>query len=251
MIYKTGLILPNPAHPRLRLSHLANKDFTALQTMPTPPATLDCGRFVRDWVLGGNDRFGSCAPTAYVNADTAWHSELADAPKASELDPLDLYARCTGFDPAQTDTNGFNPTDQGTDPFAMSDWLVKQGYAAAWAEVDHAELVRPAMNCFGGMLLCCALPDNAFSQFDAGCWDYVPGHEPDDNEGHAVYQPAYNPGKVVTWQKVIAMTAAWEARCVRHRIVYFSDDQMTPGGLSEVGLDAAAMARAIAGLRAA
>ena len=186
--------------------------------------------------MDGNDRAGDCAEAAFVHADMAWRKDLNATP--CTLDAVHLYSAITGYDPSQTDSNDNNPTDQGTDPAQLLDWLVQNGYVAAWAEVDDPSLVIPALYSFDGLLAAAALPDSADDQFTAGGpWDVPPGYSGPVNADHMIYVPGYNPWQVVTWGREINMTPAWASGCIRQWFALFSQDQLTPAGLDEIGLD--------------
>jgi hypothetical protein len=166
-------------------------------------------------------------------------------PGDEPLDALELYAGCTGYDPARPDT------DQGTDPIEGFSWLVKQGVILAWAEIDQPALILPAMWAFGGLILGCAMPDDSDDQFEAGGpFAVTPTTRFPAYVDHATYQRAK--GRITTWGGDVGMTPEWEAQGVRNRFVMVLPDLAGSNGLTECGLaldalvtDCAALARMV------
>jgi hypothetical protein len=239
-LFKRGLKPHSIWHRRLFMSRYMDVR-TALNTLPVAPPSLDLGKGV-EYDMQDNDVVGDCGPAAYVHASQTWKARNGNMTLPELDEALHLYMLSTGYDPTQIDAHGNNPTDQGVDPFTFCDWLKTHGYIAAWAEVDHSQLVPQCINTFGGLLTAVHLPDNADQQFtEIHAWQYV-GMHPDPNDGHFIYEAGYDAngdGHVVTWGAEIPADAAWLKHCVILRIAVFSDDQLNEEGLNVLGLNGA------------
>jgi hypothetical protein len=245
--YCRGLRPYNPHHPRLFLSRLL-LDTTVLSTLPPAPETVLIGANIPDqaWGMQANDVEGDCGPAAFVHQDMAALSDMEEPGSLMSADTL--YRACSGY-------NGTPETDTGVDPFQFADWLVANGYAEAWAEVDHPALVKAAANCFGGLLTAVACPDNMDDQFEAGNGFFMDPRFPAPAQAdHFVFERGFNPdgsGKIVTWGGSVLTAADWLAACVHLRLAFFTKDMMSPTGLSRLGINHDKMIRDVAIITAA
>jgi hypothetical protein len=208
--------------PVLRLgAHLTASAFQA-------PSQIDYASLVDQWVLGGNDRFGTCGPTSVANFALLVSSALADAPvRFTDEEVFDLYRRSgnPNFDPAT------GADDNGVDMTVMLAALVKGGIgfgdrnvkALAFGTLNAYDPTETwaAGALFGGVLWGADLDVSQSRQFDAGQpWDYAPtsawgghailaAHRYSDVEGTLADRTA-----LVTWAELIDATDTFIAQQV-------------------------------------
>jgi len=141
--------------------------------------------------VGNNIKVGTCAIVAAINRVLEEHwrktGEILVVPE--DLD-LVIYAAVTGYDASQTDANGYNPTDQGTDPEALFAWWEQNailGYKLKSATAINPANINGLKNAVvgGGAYICFWLADN---QIGAAEWH---PETPNKANGHAVFFPGY------------------------------------------------------------
>lgn len=227
-------------HPTRRLGwkpRAANRQVLKLADFltgvtPSHPGSVDYFQKITTtggWLLGSNDKYGTCGPTSLSNLLLLVSSWLADSPiRVTDNDILDLYKRSGNPD--------FNPTtgegDNGVDMTVMLSAALKGGigghYPLAFASVDSTDptQVWAAGALFGGVLWGADLDVAQQHQTDVGMWDYVPGSG--QWGGHAImaagrYTDA--PGTttdrtgLVTWQTPINATDTFITKQVQERYV--------------------------------
>jgi hypothetical protein len=152
-----------------------------------PPAIDYFARINNSWLLGRNDDFGTCGPTALANYKLLVSTWLGDAPFAASDDQIfDLYRRSGNptFDPATGEG------DNGVEMTVMLSAAVNGGLGGqrplAFAEVSTAdqEEVFAAGAIFGGMLWGADLATAQQTQTTNRLWDFSP-HSPEWG-GHAI-----------------------------------------------------------------
>ncbi len=204
---KLGKRPPTPERKRLRF-----KDYFTGVVPAAPPAT-DYFNRVPTWILGANDRFGTCGPTSVANDRLQVTTYLTGTPQVgTDDDVFDLYRRSgnPNFDPATgADDNGVNMQ-------TMLEAVVSGGFAGTkalgFAQVDHTNLeeMRAAIAIFGSLLLGVVLEVPQQSQTGQRLWDYVPGAV---WGGHAIMNGRYSTpdGRtgVISWQLVVDATDAF------------------------------------------
>lgn len=183
---KTGCII----RPEVRAYHASLAD-TAILQQPAYSRGVGVTRYG-----GNNDKFGTCAiVTAIMAAVTkTWRDSGSLIVPDHDLD-LQIYEPVTGFDPAQTDANGNNPTDKGTDPEGqLFPWWRENailGYKlGSFISINpkNVNAIKNSINALG-VFLC---SDLANSQIGAKDWHSAP---PDD-EGHATWMDGYIANRV-------------------------------------------------------
>jgi hypothetical protein len=209
----------NPADPA-RLARTVKLRFTG--TLPPHPISADHLTSVPRWMLGGNDRFGTCGPTYVANsAVLTWHWLKGEEITVPDDAIWDLYRRSgnPNFNP-QTDAD-----DNGVDMTVMLSALVKGGITITHANgttetikplafAQHAtdiDTVRAVTSIFGHDGFGLDLDQAQQAQTDRGLWDYAPSGP---WGGHAVlggsYTSAAGAGQrdesVVTWAEVCGTT---------------------------------------------
>jgi hypothetical protein len=203
--------------------------------MPLYPATADHMALIARWMLGSNDRFGTCGPTAVANfVVMVWKYCLGLDVTVSDAAVFDLYKRSGNpdFDPtAEPDADGNVPGDGGVDMTVMFDALLKGGIDITHADgtvenvkplcyarvsVD-APTQRAVTSILGGVLWGA---DMQVAQQTQEVWDYVPGSP--DWGGHAILGAKYTSDaakghvdeSIASWAEVFGTTVSWETNRV-------------------------------------
>jgi hypothetical protein len=214
-------------HPTRRLGwkpKAANRDVLKLGdyltgVTPSHPGSVDFFQKITNsggWLLGENDRFGTCGPTSLGNLILLISSWLTNAPmKVTDDDIISLYKRSGNpeFDPST------GAGDNGVDMTVMLSAAIKGGiggnYPLAFASINVSDPteVWAAGALFGGVLWGADLDVAQQHQTDTGMWDYVPGSG--QWGGHAIMAagrytdaPGTNTDRtgLVTWQMPIDST---------------------------------------------
>jgi hypothetical protein len=142
-------------------------------------------------VLGHNDQFGTCAIVAAVMAALTWWARRGKI-ITDNLDALvlEIYSAVTGFDPSKTDANGYNPTDNGTDPEKLFAWWQENPILGlklkSFTRINPANInaLKNAISSTGGVYLCVELTPAQVA--------LAPWHPEDGGtEGHAIYGDQY------------------------------------------------------------
>jgi hypothetical protein len=177
---------------RRLLSTIAISDFTAA-SWPTvkaqgweyapAPVTLD---------MLGNDTTGDCVIAAAMHYAQVETANTGNPLTASAALAIQTYSAITGYDPTQTDANGNNPTDQGTDfqsqlfPYWKATGIPMLDKTGAqvmhkilgFASLDLSSVAqqRYASFTFGGVLMGINCPQSALDAVNNGTnnWLYDP-----------------------------------------------------------------------------
>jgi hypothetical protein len=152
----------------------------------------------RNWAASmlGNDTVGDCVIAAMLHYIMAARANIGKPVIFTTDQALKLYSAITGYDPAQTDANGNNPTDNGT---AWTDALAywqKIGVTLpdgsidkilGWAALDPTSLpqVRQGISIFGGVLIGTNVTSSMMNQFNAG-QPWNPPFSNDSEGGHGI-----------------------------------------------------------------
>lgn len=215
-----GKLGRKPSDP-VRLRRMIRLRLTGV--LPTYPITADHLSAVARWMLGGNNTFGTCGPTAIANFLVLTYKALAHEDiTVTDDDVFDLYRRSGNprFDP----TTGAD--DNGVDMTVMLDALLKGGIWITHAD-GRRELVKPicyaavdtdpetqrAVTSFAGATLWGA--DMQIAQQSGQTWDYRAGSGAWG--GHAIpggrYTSRASAGQVdesvVSWKEIFGTTVAW------------------------------------------
>ena len=181
--------------------------------VPATPEQADHFEDVNGWILGSNDRFGTCGPTSVANHLRLTVTNLTGTPTwVSDDDIFDLYRRSgnPGFDPSLPDGG----EDNGVIMQKMLGALLSGGIGGhkplAYARIAPGDMdtLDKAIAIFGGILLGL---DLKVPQQRQSTWDAAGGAE---WGGHAVMAGKYtNPTgtsldrtTVVTWAEEVDMT---------------------------------------------
>jgi hypothetical protein len=233
---------PKKHDPRtLRLANYVG----ALPTLiPKARRTTSWGRKTQVWPMLRNDEVGDCTIVSALHMQQAWRDNVGTDPDYVVTDEMALegYMRICGYDPAVPDT------DQGGVVLdVLSAWR-REGIGGrkmdAFASVDRQRhnLVKLAVDWFGGLYIGAGLPVAAMEQ---KLWDVQDAHllgdaEPFSWGGHAMNVVAYDDHvlSVVTWGARQKMTWRWwdayvdEAYCIISCGDWLNEHGASPRGLN-------------------
>jgi len=202
----------------------------------TPAVTAAVGT---DWGMDGNDMVGDCAAAMWSHAQMLFTANDGQIVIPTTADTLALYSAVTGYDPAQTQPDGSNPTDNGTCMTDLLAYLQKTGAILAWAEFDPAQIIRyrQAVAIWGASLNGVQVRQSDEDAFTAGTiWtpqaDAVQG-------GHAILSPKADANGLtyVTWGAEQPASAAWTLENTQEAYIVATKEwvkqatQLTPAGL--------------------
>ncbi len=212
--------------------------------LPPAPKMVDWASRVPYYPLYLNDIEGICVGATaghQINQWTRYASGREVFP--TDQDIQKSYIDVGGYDPAQTNPDGTNPTDNGMNILEFLSYWRKTGVGGhkilAYASVDLSRLdqIRQAIALFGSLFIGVNLPLTAQDQ--DSLWAVPKGGafgdaSPGSWGGHAVPICEYSPSTLtlVTWGQTMQMT--WEflkAYCDEAWCV-LSPDWIAASGLS-------------------
>lgn len=244
MALKTGKLAPK-WHPK---TLLFAKYLTGALPLPAAKVYREYKVPPEAVQMFGNDTVGdcTCAGAANMLILASCHTGKVVIPTLEDV--LGLYSAVTGYDPAQTDSQGNNPTDQGAAMTDVLDYLQKIGLCGhkilGWAKIDHTNRLHREIACdlFGGTYVGVQLPASAQSQFP-GPWEVVPD-DPIEG-GHCIIRPGYGSegDDYVTWANwTVKASAAWSAKYVEEEYAIVTEDWIDQATHKTLGgLDLAAL----------
>jgi hypothetical protein len=185
--------------------------FRGAGIIPVPPAAIDnFSKVTGPWVLGGNDKYGTCGPTSVANLLLLITKMMTGiGVTVTDEDVFDLYRRSgnPNFDPI-TDID-----DNGVDMQTMLEALLKGGIAGhtplAFVKLNHNSMdeIRDGIQIFGGLLFGV---DLEIAQQSQTVWDYKKSPA---WGGHAIlsgtYKTAPDLTDCITWAEMVGMTDAF------------------------------------------
>lgn len=240
---QTGKLDPHPeeTHPRVKLvNHL---------TLPPSdvPAVIDWHSKVPSYPMLLNDRLGDCTSAGWWHLVQTWTAYAGSEFVPTDQNALDLY-ELFGYNPANTQPDGSNPSDQGAveqDVLGRLAQAPVDGHGCvAFAQVDHtsADEMKAALAVFGGLYVGIQCPQSMQQQFGAGdVIDYVPGSPVEG--GHCIVIVGWDADYiyVVTWGEVARMTWNFWAHYGDEAWVVVTKDFIEANGMSPTGLSLATM----------
>jgi hypothetical protein len=226
--------------------------FDHATVLPKIPAEFGHEHLVASWDMLANDTVGDCVFAGAGHETVLWNDEASRRVAFTDESILSDYSAVTGYDPAQAQPDGSNPTDQGTDMQIAASYRRrigildatgvrhKVGGYVALRQGDPPQLAAAAY-IFGAVGIGLRCPDYMEQEFAAGKpWDVRHG-SPDIVGGHyvpVIGRLANGNFLVVTWGQVQQMTPAFYRRFCDEAVVYFSTEFMTAGHSPE-GFDLA------------
>lgn len=251
--YKLGRRKPDRSRPVLDASRFLYAGGAA----PAHDPSADHLGQIDEWMLGGNDRFGTCGPTSDANYTVmCWQYLLQQPITVTDDQVFDLYRR--------SGNPGFNPStgadDNGVDMTVMLSAMVKGGlyftgpdgkdglakplaFASIPLRPNGVAMIRAAIDIFGGVLLGSDLEVAQQKQTDEGLWKYSPSPE---WGGHATMAGKYSGiarrGVAdltnITWQEPVGLSEAFMWHQVEEAyIVIYEAHTDTAGFRAGVNVD--------------
>lgn len=229
-------------NPAKHLAKLNLRDYITPLRLPTPPENFGHETLVKDWGILGNDNAGDCAIAGPFHAEMLW---CAEGHKPADINTdcaLAAYSAITGYDPNAYDPfTETNPTDQGSDVHAVSEYWRTTGLTDASGNVHKIEAylaLEPknieelyyALYLFDGVGIGIECPEEYQESFAAGqVWDSL--SNPNIEGGHYILGVGSRSHliNVVTWGKTQLMTAAGYEQFNDETYVYLNFEKLFHG----------------------
>lgn len=248
--------LPPKHHPKTLLL----ENFLSPAALPPPEEKRgwewQAGIAPNDWGMLGNDMVGDCVIAMalhYLEMVTAIHGIPLTY---TTQQALDLYSAITGYDPKQTDTSGFNPTDNGTAMTDLFAYWQKTGIYGhkikAWASIKYTDPVKlnQAIDIFGAALVGINVAQSMEDQFQAN----LPLNAPFKGGsvgGHGIPIPGF--GKY--GRTCISYGQRWEmdlqaAQQIDEAYVVITPEWLSKASRTPLGMDMTALDSAIKAITA-
>jgi len=234
---KLGKLAPRLDRRTLRLSN-----YLRLDRLPPAPETCVWDAGIADWGMMRNDEVGDCTCAAAGHQIQAWTGENGSPITATDYEIIAAYSAITGYGP--DDPN----SDNGAVMLDVLNYWRQTGIAGhkitAYASVNlkDAEIVKAALNLFGGLYVGLALPTSAQEQ---ALWTPADGPDgrPGSWGGHAVATVDYDADTLacVTWGKLQRMDWGFFGACCDEAYAVLSEDWAVAGKLAPSGFDFAAL----------
>lgn len=217
--------------------------FDHTSVLPKIPAEFGHERLVASWGMLANDHVGCCVFAGGGHETILWNDEAARRVNFTDGSILSDYSAVTGYDPAQTQPDGSNATDQGTDMQVAASYRRRIGLLDATGArhkvgayvgltPGNPDQLAAAAYIFGAVGIGLRCPDYMEDEFAAGQpWDVRLGNA-NIVGGHyvpVVGRLANGNFLVVTWGQIQQMTPMFFRRFCDEGIVYFSPEFTTAG----------------------
>lgn len=209
----------------------------------------------RAYGMLGNDEVGDCVIAGAMHEHMLWTREgVGPAANFSTDLALKTYSAITGYDPAQTDEQGNNPTDQGTDMEEAAKYRRKVGITdsagnvhkiGAYLALDFHDprTLAAAAYIFDAVGVGIEFPASAMDQFNRGRTWTVVRNSPLEG-GHYVplfYKKTAATFQVVTWGQVQNVSTGFLAKYADEAVVYLSEEFLDGNGKTPDGFDLAGL----------
>lgn len=197
-------------------------DYVDLAQLPSPPPNFGHETLVKQWGMDGNDVAGDCVFAGAAHETKLWCAEagvpvaITDGPDGTAIKN---YSAFTGYDPAQSDDQGNNPTDEGTD---VASWLSHRrttGFiddndtahkigAYIKLELGNLDQLRYAAYYFDGIGIGIQFPEQWMKSFQSGGRTWTALKSPNFVGGHYISGVAFrnNMPVICTWGALVEMT---------------------------------------------
>lgn len=244
-----------PSAMKFKLTNFAN-----LAKLPKPPKVIGHLALQKQpWGLFSNDKVGDCAWAGAANETMAWFAEAGKTVTFTDASVVGDYAAQTGYDPKQTDADGNNPTDQGTDMLEAASYRRKTGIldsagnrhtvdAYLSLKVGDLDQLKVALYLFGMVGVGIRFPASAYDQFDKGqVW--TPVARSKLCGGHYMPLGGFDGTnfRMITWGKEVRVSPAFLKKYMDEAIAYIDLSRLT-NGKSLDGFDVAALRASLAAL---
>jgi hypothetical protein len=216
---------------------------------PFPHGDFGHEKAVPTWGMLGNDKYGDCVLAGGIHETMLWLQEGGKPYGFSTEAALKNYTEVTGFDPSQTDANGDNPTDQGTDmelaakyrrTTGLLDAAGKRHKIEAYLALTPGDLQEHlcALYYFGAVGVGIRFPNSAMDQFNEHKpWTVVRGSGSDGDHYIPLVGHRHSRMNVVTWGRLQMMTTTFFGRYNDESIVYLGSECFGPKGCNAEGFN--------------
>ena len=224
-----------PSAMKFKLTNYANP-----AKLPKPPKVIGHLALQKQpWGLFDNDKVGDCAWAGAANETMAWFAEAGKTVTFTNASVLSDYAAQTGYDPKQTDADGNNPTDQGTDMLEAASYRRKTGIMDASGvrhTVDAYLALKPgdldqlklALFLFGTVGVGIRFPSSAYDQFDKG-QTWTPVARSKLCGGHYMPCGGFDGTnfRMITWGKEVRVCPAFLRKYMDEAVAYVDLNRLT------------------------
>jgi len=197
------------------------------------PAAKDWTKGITDWGMMLNDVHGDCTIAAAAHAIQVWSANTSKEITITDKIVLSYYKKWDGFKAGHPETD-----TGGVELDVLNNWQKTNfnGHklvAFADATCTNFEVIRQAINLFGGVYIGVSLPITAQKQ---DIWDVVPdggdAAEKSSWGGHAVFVPKYDADTFtcITWGALKPMTLAFWNKYVDEAHALLSHDWIAEKG---------------------
>lgn len=217
-------------------------EFVDTAQLAPPPTSFGRDRLVKRWGMKGNDVAGDCVFAGAAHEIMLWCAEAGAPVHISDNTTLKNYAKITGYDPRQTDAQGNNPTDQGTD---VASWLGirrKIGFlddgghahkigAYVALEPGNQDQLRFAAYYFDGVGIGVRFPEQWMDSFRQGGRTWTAVRNPNYVGGHYITNVAFRDGRpvIVTWGAEVELTLGGYAQTCDEAYAYLTPEKLQNG----------------------
>jgi hypothetical protein len=220
--------------------------------IPTDFSFISLDTLITDWGMLGNDTIGDCVIAMILHMIESWAADNGISLTFTTQDAINLYSAVTGYDPNQTQPDGSNPTDNGTNELDALKYMQQTGYnghkIGAFVQVDLSNIgeVMMAIYLFGGIACGVALPMSAQGEPN---WDYPPDDQntkdpsPGSWGGHGIPGLAYDAQGIVviTWANALSVDWAFFSQYFDEAYAIISPDYIDGTKPSPTGFDMATL----------
>lgn len=261
MKYSLGLQPPRPESVKLKLADYLNHN-SVLPNIPDPN-NFGHTNLISRWGMLGNGPdgnvadvpVGNCAEVGPEHIIMGWAAGAGKpVPPFTYQSTIVMYKAITGYDPSQTQPDGSNPTDQGSDMTAVAQYWQTTGFTdsaggvhkiSAFLALNPRDInqIAAATYLFEAVGFGFDLPASAEQQFEAEQpWSVVPDAQ--IVGGHFVPVIGRRGGNFqgITWGGVVAIEPEFIQEYATMAIVYLSPEMLNAQGKSAEGFNFAQLA---------
>jgi hypothetical protein len=247
--------IPRPKHGS---QALALADYTYAVPQPPEKVYYEYKVPAGEWGELGNDSVGDCeiARLMHIIMSATAHTGTMLAPTVEET--MAVYSAISGYDPAQRQPDGSNPTDTGCNSEDVFDYWQNTGISisgqlhkiAAWVKIASTpEAIKQAIWLFGAASIDIAVYQSMMDQTDAGrAWDQPLGQV---LGYHAVPYMGYGHAGLtcVTWGRL--QQTGWPTclQIMQAAYAVVTPEWINAGGEAQNGFNLAALREALGAMK--
>ena len=241
------------------------EDYVDLSAMAAPPANFGSETLIKSWGMDGNDVAGDCVFAGTTHEIMLWCAEAGVPFAVTDSDTgtaIKNYSAFTGYDPSQTDDQGNNPTDQGTD---VASWLAHRrttGFiddagkahkigAYVKLELGNIDQLRYAAYYFDGVGIGINFPEQWMQTFQKGGRTWAALKRPNYAGGHYISNVAWRDGNpvIITWGQPVQLTPGAYEQVADEVYAYLTPEKLV-NGVDDHGINYSGLTSYIKGLKA-